>query len=497
MTVDGRAPCVIGVGQFVSRPDEGPAPEPLDQWERVVRAAAADARARSDVLSRVDALRIVYCQSWPYDDPPGRLSARLGIAPGAAEYAGIGGTRPQQLINQAAAAILRGESEVAVVTGAEALDTKRRMKKAGERPPWSYRHPDPPPFPFEAPFHPAEVAHEVFQAWLTFPLFDVARRAALEVEPEEYRSRIGALLAPMTAVASANRYAWYPIERTADELMTAAPDNRMVGYPYTKYAVSVMDVDMAGAVIVASHDAADALGVPADRRVYLRGWCYAEGPHYVAEHASLAESPAMREASGEALRIAGMGVDDVAYFDLYSCFASSILFGLDALGLAADDPRGVTVTGGLPFAGGAGSNYVTHSVAGMTDVLRADPGAVGLVSGVGMHMTKHVFAAYSTEPGPVEIPDEAAVQESVRRAHPPRPIGERADGRATVASYTVAHGRDGEPDWGLAVLDLPPGGDRAYARVLDPDLLVEIEKVEWVGASVDVRAGENGNVVEA
>ena len=37
----------------------------------------------------------------------------------------------------------------------------------------------------------------------------------------------------------------------------------MVGYPYTKYTVSIMDVDLAGAVIVASHEAADAPRRPA------------------------------------------------------------------------------------------------------------------------------------------------------------------------------------------------------------------------------------------
>src|SRR5207237_5855907 len=148
-----------------------------------------------------------------------------------------------------------------------------------------------------------------------------------------------------------------------------------------------MDVDMAAALVVTSHEKADALGVPAERRVYLRGWCYATDPVYVAEHEPVWASPAMEAASAEALRVAGVGVDDLAHLDLYSCFGSSVNFALDALGLPADDPRGVTVTGGLPFAGGAGSDYMTHSIAALTDVLRADPGSVGLVSGVGMHMT--------------------------------------------------------------------------------------------------------------
>ena len=76
----------------------------------------------------------------------------------------------------------------------------------------------------------------------------------------------------------------------------------MVGYPYTKYMVSIMDVDMAAAVVVASpRRRADALGVPRDRRVYLRGWQYATDPVYVAEHPDLASSPAMAAAARTAL----------------------------------------------------------------------------------------------------------------------------------------------------------------------------------------------------
>ena len=39
-------------------------------------------------------------------------------------------------------------------------------------------------------------------------------------------------------------------------------------------------------------------------------------------------------AGGEALRAAGIGIDDVAHLDLYSCFASSLHFAAAALGLA-------------------------------------------------------------------------------------------------------------------------------------------------------------------
>jgi acetyl-CoA C-acetyltransferase len=394
-------------------------------------------------------------------------------------------------VDDAAGGILRGELDVALVVGAEALATVRRLKRAGERPPWSHRDPERKPFPFEAPFHPAEVAHEVFQAWLTFAVWDVARRARLGAAPDDYRRRIGELFAPFTAVAAANPYAWFPVERTVDDLITPRPDNRMVGYPYTKLTVSVMDVDMAAAVVVASHAAADRLGVPPDRRAYLRGWAYATDPVHVAEHPDPASSPAMAAASREALRVAGAGVDDVAHLDLYSCFPSSVFLALDALGIGEDDARGFTVTGGLPYAGGAGSCYLLHSIASMTDVLRADPGSLGMVSGVGMHLTKHVFAVYSTKPGPVAPPGDLPPPPAA-----PVAIVETYEGPATVATYTVAHGRDGGAEWGLAVCDVP--GGRCYARVHDSALLEEMERVEWVGASVDVRRGDGAvNLVGA
>jgi len=118
------------------------------------------------------------------------------------------------------------------------------------------------------------------------------------------------------------------------------------------------------------------------------------------------------------------------------------------------------------------------------------------VSGVGMHMTKHTFGVYSTAPGPVQPPDQAAVQARLD-ALPTRPLVELATGPASVAAYTVAHGRDGAPEWGLAVCDLPDGS-RCYARVVDPDLLLDVEKREWVGAEVELAPGpEKGNVVSA
>lgn len=47
------------------------------------------------------------------------------------------------------------------------------------------------------------------------------------------------------------------------------------------------------------------------------------------------------------------------YLDLYSCFPCVVQIAADVLGMAHDDPRGFTVTGGLPFYGQFVSSHTT------------------------------------------------------------------------------------------------------------------------------------------
>jgi acetyl-CoA C-acetyltransferase len=474
--IDPRTPVLVGVAQHTVRPP-GPAPEPLESWEQVARAAVQDSGA-ARLLDRLDSVQVVYCQSWPYDAPVDRLVDRLGISPAHRHYSGIGGTTPQQLVNASAERILDGTSQAALIVGAEALSTLRQLKKAGERAAWSHRDPEKKPFPYEAVPHKAELAHQVFQAWETFPLFDTARRAARGESLDGYATAIGELLAPMTRVAAGNQHAWFPLQRSASELSTPTPANRVVGWPYTKYEVSVMDVDMAAAVVLVSSGLADELGIAEDRRTYLTGWAYATDVWTVAERDDLAESPAMRAVFQAALRMAGN--PEVTAMDLYSCFASSLHLACDALGIDPLDPRGLTVTGGLPFAGGPASNYMLHSIATMAETVRAQ-GGTGLVSGVGMHMTKHVAALWSATP-PASLPVPVQVTADLGRV---REVHVTAEGPATVVAYTSAHGRDGAPESVLVVAELADGS-RCYARTTEADLMADALSRELVGAKVSL-----------
>jgi acetyl-CoA C-acetyltransferase len=125
---------------------------------------------------------------------------------------------------------------------------------------------------------------------------------------------------------------------------------------------------------------------------------------------------------------------------------------------------------------------MTHSIAQMSRELRADPGSIGMVSGVGMTMTKHAYGVYSTTPGTVMPPDAAGVQAELD-GHGTVAIADTWRGEAEVAAYSVVHGRDGEPEWALLVCDVD-GDARAYARSTEPELLDRAESEELVGQRV-------------
>ncbi|MCG5214289.1 acetyl-CoA acetyltransferase [Streptosporangium sp. KLBMP 9127] len=485
MTIDARTPCLVGVAQHTVR--DQPGPEPLDLWEHVAREAAADAGVPG-VLARLDSIQIVYTESWQYDDPVARLAGRLGATPRHRAYSRVSGTAPQLLIGAAAARIQAGELDSALVAGAEALATRRACRRSGEKVRWSHAADPKPPYGWERPPHPAELAHELFLPVHTYAIMDVARRARDGQTIAGEQAERGRIMAPMTSVAAANPYAWHRTVRTAAELVTPSAENRFVGWPYTRRTVAVMEVDQAAAVLLVSTELADRLGIPGERRLYLRGWAYAEDTWEVAARPDLASSPAMRAAAEQAFARAGTRLEDMTALDLYSCFAVALRYACAALGLDPFDPRGLTVTGGLPYAGGPASDYVLHSTAAMAVRLR-EQGGHGLVTGVGMHLTKHTSAVWSGVPGG----GSGLLAAAAVPVHVAEPVAITAayEGTATVAGYTVAHGRDGAAERGVLIADLPDGS-RAHAWFVEPDLIADAESRELTGESV--RLVPNGSV---
>ncbi len=472
-------------------------------WADAAQAAARDAGIDPGLLAHAGAVLVTDCMSWRYDDAPGRLAGRIG-APDARLIAGTpSGTSGQTLVDQANALVRSGAADLVLVAGGEAMATRRHYRLLGETPPWHHAHPDgpAPAFDLQAHQHPAEAAVGLLDgigAVYGFAMRDVARRAHLGIAPDVYRALLGETMAGMTRVAARNPDAWFPVERTPAALITPSADNRMIAYPYTKNMVAIIDVDISGAILIASERWAEAHGVATTKRIYQWASCHAEDPAYIAVRPELWRSPAMAAAAGAVLDAADLTIERIDHLDLYSCFASAVNFARDALGVTDRPGDTVTCTGGLPYAGGPASSYMLTSIVKMVERLRAEPGSRGMVSGVGMMMSHHVFALYSTDPPPAGLiqPDAAAVQRALAQI-PELPIEDGYGGPATIIAYTVVHDRDGAASHGIAICDLP-GGARTYVRILDAALLARAEAEEFVGCTVDITAGERiGTIVSA
>ncbi len=75
-------------------------------------------------------------------------------------------------------------------------------------------------------------------------------------------------------------------------------------------------------------------------------------------------------------------------------------------------------------------------------------------------------------------------------ARPRTPIADTYGGEGTVATYTVLHGSDGKPDWGLVVCDLTDGS-RSYGHVAAVDMLQDLERDECVGRRVRLETNDS------
>lgn len=463
-------------------------------WEQTARAAVADAGGSLDLLPRVDHLGVVHCQSWAYDEPSLRLAERLGLPDVRREESILAGTSPQRLLDAAAERMLRGEIRAALVVGGEALHTRRVTARAGEIPDWSHPHPAPPTLPLDLEqwYLPTERAHGILPAWLTFALLEQARWASLGGNDSD-RLVLRDVMDRLNAVAAANPDAWFRERSRAEDLVEPRSDNRMVATPYTKRMTAFPDVDMAAANLLVTRDAADAWGVPDDRRMYLRGWGFARDSAHVTARQDLTSSRAMRVATTAALAMSGLELDDVDTFDLYSCFGAAVQFATDALGLGPDDPRPISVTGGLPYHGGPSSNYMGHSISHLADRVRSGATHTGMVTGVGMHMTKHVAAVWAASPGPIVLGDAPSPRQQLDgpALDPDVAVTDHPDGPAAALAATVVHRGDGSPGHVVGIFETADGA-RCCAVSEHPDDVELVASGEWVGRKAHVRPNGDG-----
>lgn len=490
-----RTPVVVGVAQYADRDSApGNALSPPDLLARVGAAALADSGGRSIAIDTLAVVRLFADTSPVFGSPfghftnlPRSMARRMGQQPQRLLYGPVGGHSPQMLVNLLAEDVRRGAIEVAMVAGAEALRSQARAQKAGLTLDWSEDTGDAPETLGEETMlaSPHEIAHGIALPVNVYPLFENALAAHYGRTPLEHRRRLGELMAPFTRTAAANPFAALPVARSADELIAPGEDNRFIAYPYTKRLVAQMFVDQAAAVLLMSTAAADRAGVPQDRRIYLHGCADTHDAMLVSRRVDYHSSPAIRTGSREALAQAGASPDALEHVDLYSCFPVAVEIAADMIGLAHDDPRGLTLTGGLPYFGGPGNNYSTHAIAEAIARCRRRPDSKALVFANGGYLTKHSFGVYSTAPADGwERLDPARGQREIDALAAPA-FTEQPAGNGRIETFTVAYER-GRPTFAIVIGRLDDGR-RFLAQMRER--IDEMIDVPSIGRRIMVAAG--------
>jgi len=491
-------PVLIGVGQVTEKEEDlAKVSSPVDLMEQATWQALEDAGIGRERMAEVDTLVVVRSFRESTPNSPEALARRVGADRAEQWLMPNGGNGPQYLVNRYSEAIARGEKRFCLFSGAEAIDNLSRLMKAGIKPDWEepatterrYLVPD------RKMSMPMEDAHGMMIPANAYPLYENALRGHYGETIEAHQRTMGELFAPFSEVAARHPQAWFPVARSAGEIATATPQNRHVGWPYTKFMNAMNMINQSAALLLTSVEHAREMGVSEDRFVYLHGCADTSELWHVMDRENYHGSVAIRTLGRETFEMAGRSIDDVDFIDLYSCFPSAVQIARDELGIAKDDPRDLTITGGLPFHGGAGNNYVMNSIASMVDVLRANRGRFGLVTANGGYLTKHSAGLYSTTPTEVagDVPfvrrDPAEYQAEID-ATPHPEIEENPQGSARIETYTVLFGRENTPEGGIVIGRLDSGRRFCALTPKDADLLDAMTREDFLGRAGRVEAGE-------
>ncbi|MEC8674374.1 MAG: acetyl-CoA acetyltransferase, partial [Pseudomonadota bacterium] len=306
----------------------------------------------------------------------------------------------------------------------------------------------------------------------------------------------GALFARFAAVAAGNPLADRRDGFTAGDIAAVGPDNPYIGFPYTKLMNANAFIDQAAAVILTSVAEARALGIAEERWVYLHGCADAHDHWFLSDRKNFHSSPAMATVARETFAMADMSVADMDFLDLYSCFPSAVEIACAEMGIAEDDPRGLTVTGGLPYFGGPGNNYVTHAIAETMARVRGRPGSRALVTANGNYVTKQSAGIYSTtRPEKPFMPRDPAVYQAEIDADCGPAVAERAAGAARIETYTVMHDRQG-PSYTILFGRLSDGRRFIANTPQDASLLRDMTERDYLDAPGKVTHTDGVNLFQ-
>jgi acetyl-CoA C-acetyltransferase len=505
--VQDNTPVIVGVGQIqINWSAESGASAPSPQSLRLLAATKAlldcgNFPVQPDLIDRVIVVRTMLDSIPNAKQPFGRceapaatLATGLGISNAKTIYSVVGGEQPQSLVNESAAAIFEGEAQAILLAGAEATAAMKSAMRAGIELNWSESYGT----DEDRGLGPRLLSSYDFRNGLgapvvTYPVFEHALRARLGHSRQKHAHLMATVWSRFSEIAAGHENAQYPKALSADFLKQQSAQNFPIADPYLKWHVAQDAVNQGAAILMMSAGTARKAGIDPAKWVFLHG--YAEAADKLpSERPDLSRSDAIEQVLLRALAAAAKSIDQVKYLDLYSCFPCAVLLAAEALGI---DPlsRDLTVTGGLPFFGGAGNNYSMHAIATLVTMLRSDRKAFGLVLANGGFLSKEAAGVYSAVAVESWRPcDSSQIQAALDDRPSPPLLNETCS--AAISSFSIIAGKDGP---GSAYIIGHNDMGRIIART-HPDSIALLEQMinqDPVAMIADVEHSDGVNYIRA
>jgi len=443
-----KTPVIISISQSVVREKT---PQPLDPYEMMAEQciAVADSAGIKN-LNNIDTLYIVNCTSKNENFPSRRLSALLGITPKTTGYSWIGATAPQDFVNSAARRISQGETETVLITGAEAFYAEEKNTDMANIADFfsEKNQDDREPF-FDdviSPVSPIEFSYGLFQPVQLFALMENALRSHKGNSIEEHTQEISRYCSNMSSIAADNPYAWSQTPRTVGEIANVDSNNRIVSFPYSKLMCSNIAVNQSSAILITSWAKAEQMGVAKDKMVFIRGFSEAKDIWHVTERPILWASPSVRNAVDHALSQASITLDEIKFLELYSCFPAAARITKEMLNIPDNDPRPLSITGGMQSFGGPGNNYTLHAICNAVEKCREEPDEFCLVQALSWYSSKHAVGIYSAQPG-----TQTLYSKLPKEKYASMKVLPKFEGKGLIDSYVIDFDRNGTPKSGIII----------------------------------------------
>lgn len=504
MIVQDNFPIIIGAGQVVDHwagDDINTAPHPVDIVRKAIALALDDVSSPS-IAEAVDC--VAFIRTFPDSLPmpfnpfgkienfPRAVIARSEINPASVIYSSAGGEQPQVLVSKLSEKLHAGDIQLAIIAGGEVTGALKIAMKKGLKLDWADNtqgdiEDDGPKTDFISGY---EIRNGLGLPPQTYAAMEQALRARLGMTKKNYLEYVGQVFSNLSKTAEANPYAQFPKFRTSEFLAAPSKENYPCYEPYLKWHMAQDAVNQGAALVLTTVGKARKLGIAEDKWIYLHGYSNVEDA-LVSKRPDLSKSKAIELAISHALESSGLSGKDITHRDIYSCFPIVVHLAAEYLALDPLTDK-LTVTGGLPFFGGAGNNYSTHAIASLVETLRADQDAYGMVLANGGFMSKEAVGIYSAKAPEKWCPISSEDLQAVIDERPDIIMLDE-DCTATIEGYCVKHGRNGPEsgyiiarnEKGRVLANINPGDSATLQSLMTAD--------DVVGKNVSIihRSGRN------